>query len=141
MFSMTLERYSAVEMFGVPIEKGGEASNEHMLELMLAYNIDPQAVPAEPTDITPYYWQNSNLLYYAALLHPEGPAVVDLLPRHADSETYLVLQKLGNCAVGLQVTEVRRIEIPTNQQALAIAGPGPRFPDRICVHELIMYTD
>lgn len=138
---MSLQRYSAVEMFGAPLEGGDGISVAQMLVLMSAYDIEPQEVPSEPTDITPYYWKNPNFRYYVTLAHPEGPAVVDLLPRHVDSDTYL-LQKVGDFAVGLHVPEVRRIEIPTDEQALAIIGPGsPRFPDKVCLHELINYTD
>lgn len=138
---MSLQRYSAVEMFGAPIEGAKGVDAEHLVEVFSSYGIAPQTLPSEPTDITPYYWQNSTFRYYLTLAHPEGPAVVDLLPRHADSETYLLLQHIGDSAINLLIPGLRHIEIPTDQQAMALVGPGPRFPDKICVHELITYAD
>lgn len=137
---MSLQRYSATHMFGAPIEGVDGHNTRQLVELLAAYDVEPQEVPREPTDITPYYWKNPNFRYYVSLAHPEGPAVVDLLPRHTDIDMYL-LQRIGDFAVGLQIPDVRHIEIPTDEMGLAIIGPSPRFPDKLNVHELITYTD
>lgn len=137
---MSLQRYSAVHMFGAPIEGIEGRDGSQLVDLMAAYNIEPQEVPTEPTDITPYYWMNPNFRYFVSMAHPEGPAIVDLLPRHTDTEMYL-LQRIGGKAVGLHLPDVRHIEIPTDEISLAIVGPSPRFPDKLNVHELINYTD
>lgn len=111
-----------------------------LLRLLSAYGVEGQDVSKEATDITPYYWKNPTFRYYLSLAHPEGPAVVELLPRHDDSEIHL-LAPLGDSTVGINLPGVRRIEVPTDQDMMAIAGTSPRYPGKFCVHELVAYTD
>ncbi|MCA9349149.1 hypothetical protein KC878_03340 [Candidatus Saccharibacteria bacterium] len=133
-----IARYSAAEMFGAPIDNVANVNLEDgsLIRLMESYDIQPREIPTDPTDITPYYWKRPAFRYFLALAHPEGPATVDMLPVDEDSENYLLLGAEG---LGAAVqARVRHIEVPTDQQVVAIIGPGPRFPDKLSVHELIV---
>ncbi len=133
---MTFRRYSAVKQFGVPIDiDNARPAALDVEKLMRMYDIEPEEVPTESTDITPYYWQNPAFQYFASMAHPEGPAIVELLPRHTDSSNFVTRGRL------VVATEVRQIEIPNQQEALAIVGPGPRFAGQLCIHEAIVYVD
>jgi len=138
--SKLFERYSAKDIFGAPLEIGFDPKNPRILvDLMEAYSIEPQDVPSDSTDITPYYWRRPAFKYFLSLPHPEGPAVVELLPNNDDSETYAIenVPDFGLCVE----QGIRRIEIPTEQPGMAIIGPSPRFSGKICVHELVVYND
>ena len=137
---MRFDRYSAVGIFGAPIDKGIDPSDrEPLVRLMNNYGIEAHPVPQDSTDITPYYWRNPMFRYFLSMAHPEGPAIVELLPRHDDSMTLEIGQIAG---IGYCIKdEVRKVEVPTDQRALAIVGPSPRFPGEFCVHELVTFSD
>jgi hypothetical protein len=139
-YLMNFRRYSAIDMFGVPLEDTKHLNGRtDLIELMDQYGIEPQAVSSGPLDITPYYWRKNNFRYMMSLPHPEGPIVVDLLPVYEDSEAYLV----GEIAhgVGISIPGTRHIEIPTTDETLVIAGGSPRFAGQLCMHELVTYFD
>ena len=135
---MRFVRYSAVPQFGVPVDNMESLSNAgSMIRLMEAYSIEPVEIPTEPTDITPYYWRTPDFRYFASLAHPEGPAVVDMLPNKDGAENYTF-----GLIPGVVIEGMRRTEVPTDVAGQAIVGPSPRFPDLlICMHELITVTE
>ena len=135
---MGLYRYSAIGTFGIPLTEGNIKTlgddSDGLFKILDANDLEPQAVPTEPTDITPYYWDKNNMIYIASLAHPEGPAVVDLLPKYTNVESYL-MGKIGGIAV--TIPGIRHIKVPTDQRAMIIAGGSPRFEGEICLHEVI----
>ena len=86
---------------------------------------------AGPTDITPYFWKNSNFRYM--LSKPsQNVAHVDLLPNVKGATTVLMAKNIG-----IEVP-VRTIRIPTDQDLMVIVGGGsPRFAGEICIFEVI----
>ncbi len=135
---MGIYRYSAIETFGIPLTERDIKTlgddGDGIFKFLDANDLEPQAVTTEPTDITPYYWAKNNMIYIASLAHPEGPAVVDLLPKYTDVESYL-MGRVGNIAVTFP--GVRHIRVPTDQRTMIIAGGSPRFEGEICLHEVI----
>lgn len=132
---MSLARYSAVSQFGVPIENPADLKDpDTVLGLMSSYSIEGEEIPREPTDITPYYWRANKFRYYVSLAHPEGPAIVELLPCDADSETYSLAKSRS---LDLQLEHVRTIIIPDDQEMMIIGGLGPRYAGCLCIHEVI----
>ncbi|MDQ5913838.1 MAG: hypothetical protein QG623_457 [Patescibacteria group bacterium] len=77
---MGLYRYSAIGTFGIPLTEGNIKTlgddSDGLFKILDANDLEPQAVPTEPTDITPYYWDKNNMIYIASLAHPEGPAAI-----------------------------------------------------------------
>jgi hypothetical protein len=136
---MRFHRYSAADMFGAPLDNIDEQNGPGVLkDLMEAYGIEPTEVPAEPTDITPPYWLKPAFRYFLSMAHPEGPAVLDLLPVSTSSESHL----LGTAGpLMFSVKGVRSFEIPNDVPAATIIGPGPRFFGQLCVHELVTFTE
>lgn len=133
-FHMQVVRYSAAAIFGAPIEKIDPENNEGLVGLVRRYGIEPEAVPTEPTDITPYYWMTNSMIFFASQPDPGGPAVIDLFPKHDGADTLSFMNAEGYTTIS---TGVRRLEIPTLQPTLAIIGSSPRFAGQLCVHEVI----
>jgi hypothetical protein len=135
---MQIVRFSAIENFGVPIDKPNDIANSRgLINLMLAYSIAATEVSAELTDITPYYWKNPAFRYYLSRRNSDGPAVIDMMPRHNDSMTEIIGSLIPDITIHGE-TKKRTYEIPTNEGSMAIIGPGPRFAGQLCVHELIV---
>lgn len=132
---MNVVRFSAIGNFGVPIDSENDIENPaRLVALMHSYGIEGTEIATEITDITPFYWKNS--VYQYMLSRRNNGATVDLLPRHDDSQAYLI----GNTN-GLDYaaeSPVRTYVIPGDIVALPIAGLGPRFAGKICIHELII---
>lgn len=137
---MRIYRYSAVNMFGIPLDNPEKITQEDgLVKILDSYGIEPEPVPSDPTNITPYYWKNNNLVYFTSRADPDGPVVIDLLPKHADVEAYL-MGRVGPAVV--VASGIRRIEIPTDQDSMAIIGAGsPRFAGQLCLHEFITARD
>lgn len=135
---MKFVRYSASEMFGVPLdnmfEKPG-AEQEDFMRLLGYYGIGPQEIEREPVDITPYYWRNPDFRYFLSLAHPEGPAVLEMLPNKDGVENMVRVQVPSYGAV--EVEGIRRLEIEAPGAMRVIIGGSPRFQDQLCLHELI----
>ncbi len=136
---MIFERYSAVPMFGVPIGRGelADPGNDAAIGLMRRYSIDPQPVPRERTCITPNYFTSNKFLAYVQLMHPEGPVVVDLVPKELGFTT-IKLNVLPGLGFATATTGITRIELPTDQPGFAMVGGSPRFPGQLCLHEVIV---
>lgn len=129
---MAIERYSAIPNFGVPIDDLAQIkTRDDIVGLFGAYNIDAQAIPIDTEDITPYYWRNPRFRYYMTRTSRLSPVDIEMLPTADDSESYI---PLGD----IVIEGIRRITVPTDQQVVMIAGPGPRFPGMICIHEAII---
>ena len=138
---MAFQRYSAVEMFGAPIDDGMSPENvDELFGLMAAYGFGGQDISREPTDITPYYWRNPGFRYFLSLAHPEGPALVELLPIRDDSEVARLDVDDDEAALTV-LPDKRTIEIPTDTKVYAMIGGSPRFAGKMCLHELIAYFD
>lgn len=138
---MRVQRFSAIEQFGVPVDDEKMLhSAQGMLRLMSQYGIEGTEIPDEVTDITPPYWEKNKFKYMLSRVRPDGPAVVELLPVYSDSQTTLVL---GDSPEGLVTVpiQVRRFEIPTDQEAFPVLGPGPRYAGQLCVHELVSIVE
>jgi hypothetical protein len=136
---MNVLRYSAIPKFGVPMDSLKNASgNNQLTALLSAYSIEGMEVTTELTDITPYYWRNPNFRYYLSRENERGPVVVDIMPRHRDSSAFIVTGMGREGLMGIETPD-RTIEIPTDQAAMGILGPGPRFAGQICLHELIVH--
>jgi hypothetical protein len=134
---MEVVRFSAVEIFGVPMDSPEQINTiSKLVKLMGAYSVHAQEVSAELTDITPYYWQNPAFRYYLSRKDASGPAVIDVMPRHNDSATFLIAPLERDALIGIETPE-RSIEIPTQQECMVIGGPGPRYGGHLCIHELI----
>lgn len=130
---MEIKRFSAADIFGIPMENPESVrTRAGVLALLGAYDIQGQDVPADVIDITPYYWQKHKFNYLMTRQHEDGPAQVEFMPTSANSETYTLAGRMF-----VQAT-VRNIIIPTNQEMFIILGPGPRFGDQVCIHEAIV---
>lgn len=132
---MNVVRYSAVEMFGAPVDEPeslGVPGNA--LSLMESYNIEPQEIEVDIIDITPSYWNTPKFKYFLSK-KLSGIVEVDLLPIDLDSEAYLIASLTKDIKIVLE--GIRHLVIPTDQETMAIAGGSPRFTDKICLHELI----
>lgn len=141
---MRVERYSAIEMMGVPID--GKQDDEliysarGLLRLMSRYGIEGTEIPDDLIDITPPYWEKNKFKYMLSRVRPDGPAVVELLPVHSDSQTDLVVAGSTDYVVTTPY-HLRRIEIPTDQDAFPLIGPSPRFAGKLCVHEVVSLVE
>lgn len=134
---MNVVRFSAVKSFGVPIESPDHTSStKKLIALMRSYSAEELDISSEITDITPYYWENTVFRYYLSRRGEEGPAVIELVPRHHDSQAHAISSIAPGLAIGTEF-ETRTIVVPTAQEAMAIGGPGPRYAGQVCVHELI----
>jgi len=135
---MSFQRYSAVPVFSIPIEGGIDPYKRADLEgLVKTYAIEPQGVPEGPEDLTPYY-STAPLSCFVSLRHPEGPVVIEFIPRQPNRELVTVA-RIGTTTLLLPGSD--RLEIPTDRDYVGIFGLSPRFPDKLCLHELITYTD
>jgi hypothetical protein len=134
---MHVERFSAVEIFGVPMDNPEDMTDvEKIVRLMGAYGIRGTEVTTELIDITPYYWTKNVFRYYLSRESEDSQAVIDIMPRYHDSTAYLVTSIDQDTLIGLR-TPKRTIKIPTEQPALGVVGPSPRYLDHICIHEFI----
>lgn len=141
---MRVERFSAADMMGVPIDGKKDAellySARGLLSLMSRYQIEGTEISDELTEITPPYWEKNKFKYMLSRVRPDGPAVVELLPVHSDSKTDLVVARSWDWVVTTPY-HLRRIEIPTGQDAFPLIGPSPRFAGMICVHEVVSLVE
>lgn len=123
------------------MEKGQDHSDHNsMAKLMRAYGIEPQDITSKATDITPYYWENPSFRYSTFLAHPEGPIAVEIQPTHQDAGAFFI-GRVASAGYLIGETNIRRIEVPSHIPAVAITGSSPRFPDNLCVHELILFNE
>lgn len=134
---MNVVRFSAVKIFGVPLDNPEQYdSPKKTIDLVRAYGLEAEEVPAETTDITPFYWENRVFDYRLSREEPDGEAVINMLPRHDNSSAHI----LGSTAAGSVFaveTNRRNIRVPNDQEVFALAGPGPRFQGQMCLHEVI----
>ncbi|HSX33477.1 MAG TPA: hypothetical protein VLF91_04025 [Candidatus Saccharimonadales bacterium] len=136
---MRIVRYSALEMFGMPIDKSEYGADpERLRQLMEVYSIEPTEVPVDTRDITPYYWRRPLFRYFMSRTVADGPVVMDMMPVQADSAALEVATPVPNVTI-IGETAVRSYAIPRDIPGIAIVGPGPRFREQLCVHELIVY--
>lgn len=134
----SFERYSAVSVFGVPLDNPTAQLSLGGLELvkhMQRYDVQPQPLPSEVTDISPFYGDTARFSYFLSYSEESNVATVELLPRRADSQ--LIQPGLEDNTI----SDVRTIHIPTDQEMFALVGPGPRYGGTLCVHELITYSE
>lgn len=133
---MTIRRYSAVENFGVPIEKGAFPTDaSDILKLMEAYGVEETTVPEDPTDITPYYWSAPELRYFLSRPNSDrDEVVIDFLTVNQNSATV-------HFGAPEDEPEMRRLVLPTMQESMAITGASPRFAGQLCIHEAILSID
>lgn len=137
------KRYSAVPIFGVPLDKletltaktSGD-SLKWLLGLMCEYQVEPTDLPEGITDITPYYGAGANFRYF--LDHPErNTANIYLMPNKDGARAQSVTgAKDDKLVFG---DDIRTIHMPSDQDVFAITGFGPRYPGTICLHEMIVY--
>jgi hypothetical protein len=88
-------------------------------------------------DITPYYWDKNSFYYFLSRDNAESPATIELVPTELGSSTFLLGQLASDVAFAVE-TNIRSVEIPTTQEAMAICGTSPRYQTELCLHELIM---
>jgi hypothetical protein len=129
----SFERYSATSVFGIPFNPEDLTVRGKLFELVDAYNIEPQELPTEATDITPYYWQNPSYRYFLSLKEKTGLAIVELMPMNDDSELKIYSPESTG------VTPIRTIELPTQQETFLLTGGSPRFKDSLCIHEIVTH--
>lgn len=136
---MPIHRYSAVEVFGVPIEDPERLAREALpgiRRLLESYNVEPQLVqPTDPVDISPPYWQAPKTKFrYFLESQTAGAATIRMMPVYSDSMAASV-SNIGGFQV-LRPEAQRSYRLPEDQEAFIIAGPGsPRFIGKICIHE------
>jgi len=136
---MNVLRYSAVEQFGIPVaDLRGSHPTQVATLLSSAYSIEGEEVSTELTDITPHYWHNPDFRYYLSRENEDGPVVVDIMPRVRNA-TAFVATGMDRGRLILAMTPERSIEIPDQQPAMGVLGPGPRYTGQVCLHELIVY--
>jgi hypothetical protein len=133
---MHVFRYSAVEIFGIAIDSPKQLHPMRALDLMNGYSVDPVEVPVETRDITPYYFRNNKFRYFLSRERPDGPAAVELMPVHHDSE-YVSTTVIGDTLI-FEREPVRTLEIPTQLPGFMLVGSSPRFAGQACLHELIV---
>jgi hypothetical protein len=134
---MKVQRFSAVEMMGVPIEDRKLLySARGLLSMMSRYSIEGTEIPEELTEITPPYWDKNKYTYWLSQPDPNGPATVEMRPVYDDSQMNIVL---GETPAGLVTVpyNLQRMVIPTDQEAFPLIGPSPRFAGQLCVHEVV----
>ena len=132
---MPITRYSAAEIFGVPLENRSDVQNVGtIVAVMKEHGVGGQVVTEEgPENITPPYWRDP-VTYWLKLVSPEL-AEIHILPKDLDAGGY-AFTKIG--AYTAVFSGVRLIEIPTDQPSVLIASRGsPRYPGQICAHEII----
>ena len=134
---MLVQRFSAVEMFGAPIDDRELLySARGLLSLMSRYSIEGTDVPEELTEITTPYWDKHKYTYWLSRPDASGPATVEMRPVYDDSQMNLVL---GETPAGLITVpySLQRVEVPADQEAFPLIGPSPRFAGQLCVHEVV----
>lgn len=129
---------------GVPIDGKKDTellySARGLLSMMSRYHIEGTEIPDEVTEITPPYWEKNKFKYMMSRVRPDGPAVVELLPVYSDSQTDMVVARSENWVLTTPY-HLRRIEVPTDQDAFPLIGPSPRFAGMLCVHELVTIVE
>lgn len=141
----TFERYSAVPILGVPLDKPIEQLVQPVPELerlMGQYGVEPEPLPEGLTDITPYYWRDSSTAMSAYVLEHDsgsGLAVVHIMPKEIG--TVVVESSTGQKGASFIATERRSVRLPNDANVQAIAGGSPRWPRKLCLHELIVYKE
>jgi hypothetical protein len=134
---MDIVRFSAVEVFGIPIDKPETlGSTQRMVKLLGAYSVQPLEITTDVLDITPYYWDNPTFRYFLSRNKEGNSAVVDLMPCRDNSSASIITPLSRNLLLEID-TPLRSVEIPTLQETVAILGPSPRFGGQICLHELV----
>ncbi len=133
---MRAVRFSAVEMFGIPLKEPDNLDPRILQGLMSAYSITSQEVPEDPTDITPYYWSDAPSRYFLSKATPPNLAVVEWMPKRTNSTTKVEVMA-GSVAIASYEAPIRALYIPTNVENFAITGESPRFAGQTCLHELI----
>lgn len=134
---MIVQRFSATEMMGAPIDDRNLLySARGLLSMMNRYSIEGTEIPEELTEITPPYWDKNKYTYWLSRPDPNGPATVEMRPVYDDSQMELVL---GQTSAGLTKVpfNLQRMVIPTDQEAFPLIGPSPRFTGQLCVHEVV----
>jgi hypothetical protein len=141
---MSIYRFSATEMFGVPIDAGSEilkntrAGAGLVVQLMGQYSIEGALVQDKgPTNITPPYWRKNNMEYLMTL-EDSGVATVHLMPKHADTETVDINITPFVTSVGIGI---RTVQITPEQPAFILVGNSPRFEEPYCLHEAVVSLD
>lgn len=134
---MRVQRFSAIEMFGVPVDDRSLLySARGLLRMMSQYGIEGTEIPEALTDITPPYWDDNKYTYHISRQSPDGPVAVELRPVYEDSQMELVLGKSPEGLIKVPYS-LERMEVPTDQAAFPVLGPGPRFGAQLCVHEVV----
>lgn len=151
---MALQRYSAVEQHGVPIQfPDGTLIDTPILQLLYEAGVQPELVQPTPTiEITPSYWLPeilTTLEIEDSIAHPDwarryfltshaaGSAVIqsvgqeepDLLRLEADP-LYL-LEAFANRTIG-------RANLPDPTKCVLIHGPSDTHGGVEAIHELII---
>jgi hypothetical protein len=135
---MNVLRFSAVETFGVPVDSGQQVETpQKTIELMRQYSAHEEEIPADRTDITPYYWENNSMRYFLSSLGATGLAVVEMQPKHEFASAIGVSYSLETGPT-MREMEPSTLVIPEDMALFAMAGNSPRFTGQICIHELIV---
>lgn len=138
---MRVQRFSAAEQFGVPIDDNRELySVRGLLGLLGRYGVEGTDISDEVTEITPPYWTKNKFTYHLSQARPDGPAVVELRPVYEDAQTIEILAMTALGDVTVEV-DFRRIEVPTDQAAFPLIGPSPRYAGKLCLHEAVINTE
>jgi hypothetical protein len=134
----SFERYSAVGIFGVPMDNpeillvpGGQG----IIDLMGQYGVDPQPLAEDITDITPYYATNLQFSYFLHYSKAANLATVELMPRN-DRAIVKELYEVTSEAK-LDESDIRTVRIETPKDMFALIKASPRFGSMPCIHELI----
>jgi hypothetical protein len=137
---MHIVRFSAVEMFGVPIEDlSGASDHFEVISKLRDHSVHEQEVSTGIVDITPYYWSDSNFRYLLSRKEDEGPVTFLLAPRN-DEATIRLLRPLGEYGIASTEADFSSLEIPTQESSSGVIGPTPPS-GRICLHELVACID
>lgn len=141
----TFKRYSAVPILGVPLDKPTEQlvqPVDEIEQLMGWYGVESEPLPEGLTDITPFYWWDSNTAMSTyALEHDSGSglAVVHIMPKKIG--TVVIESSTGQKGAPFMATERRSVRLPNDTTAQMIVGGSPRWPGKLCLHELIVYKE
>jgi hypothetical protein len=130
---------------GVPLDKPIEQLVQPVPELerlMDQYGVEPELLPEGLTDITPYYWRDSSTAMSTYALEHDpglGLAVVHIMPKQIG--TVVVESSIGQKGASFIATERRSVRLPNDTTAKMIVGGSPRWPGKLCLHELIVYKE
>jgi hypothetical protein len=134
---MAVHRLSALEIFGIPVDTTADLVKDipGHVQLYRRYGVEPVLVePTEPTDVTPYYWDEvKKLVRFMLSSSRRGEAVIDVMPMVDD------LTMLGYMAnqsmIAAHLTRQRTVRLPQDQPSLVLMGTSPRYPDKKCLVE------